>query len=1852
MKPTLLHSFALACAGAMLFSPALRADSDFHGEHDAGGIVIDPHDGDLSPDEVLTITFPSAMVKADAINTEGYACPFVGEPKLPGTFLWKSQTEGEFIVGAKLIPGAQYRLSLASGLKDLAGNPVKVAGWGAQFTTNEFRFSLVNPDAYESKHLDAQQQVYLNSTWPVAFKDAAEHIYFQDRDSHEHHPVEVVLSENSAPESGLSFSVEPRDPLPAERTFDLVIDGVRDFNAGKPLPYIQVFPLGPTHAMKIDWLGAQNDPGDSPQIVIAFNDTVAPDSLNSDVIKIDPPVKNLTFDEEDKDVVVHGDFDTHTRYAVTVLKSLTGGRGYGLAADSHWHATFKPKPATLLFPGAQVFERSGRGLRFSFFQINAPKVTWKLAAIPPEKLTAVAARVREFEQAATDPYSGKPITDPDTDATVPQKTELLVDAFDLKPAGAGDFDATDGDKEVLRDIDWQPADGKKLTGVYLLEISGTEADGRVVGNRSLVSFSDLILTQKCTDTAVAVRLARMSDGMPAPGVTVHLVTEKNAEIDKNVTDQNGIVSFSRQPFSSSEKNPAYAFIADTPDGPALQFVEATAYQSGSPATFDPAKKAAAPSLDSIIITDRNLYRPAQTVEMKGMLRLDTNGALSIPGAKQIHWRITSSSRDDTLAEGDAALSTDGGWTAQWDVPQDIDLGEYSIHCSAAGLDAVATTNFRVDEYRVPLFSAEVTSLNNVGSSSQVKVASAYFHGAPNNGAHVHWKATWTTLYPEGAGDNDNSFERYDMADDRNPKPAREPEEMKSVEGDVTLDANGTAVIKCDFPFTDGVLRGRCDVSWRADITSIDGQTLTGGTDVTLQSVPILPGIRAAEVFKPGHGVKVDVDAVNPDDKPAPGLALQVDLYHVTSKTAKEKIAPFIYRYRNTITSTKVGTQTVTAPGSLFFPVTDTGEYAAVATAPNQKHTPVVSARADVSGQEPAEFPVENETTFKITHDDRKFVPGENAVLHLEAPFGGVAWVTVETNEILDTRLEKLDGNSGRIEVPIKKEYGPNAFISVYLVKPGGADGLPQERYAFTSIDVRVPERELNIATKLEQETVLPGAPVRGEITVTSADKPVQAADIAIFAVDDAVLKLGDWQLPDIGSVFYPERRFGVQTDSALDRLIAGIKRESLTEKGFIIGGGGEEGFQNITNVRKEFRTLAFWQGSLKTDADGKIKFEFDAPDNLTSYRIIAVGETDKNQFGGDASAVVKISKPLIAEPALPRFLRDGDELELRLVVREKCLDTDHVSVRCVPDTHLQLTGPAEATQIATNDVPVVFRFKAKVVDSDFAPAVVRFDAISTTNKEVCDSVQNTLPVFPPVIVRRESVAGTFDGPSFDPAQKMPDSWKQGHGSCDLTISTSPWLPKITGLPDILDYPHGCFDQVSSRMLSYGLLGDLLAYLPNSESREKNYRDSIQNGLKQFDEAIHSDGMLPYWDGETADSPFCTVEACWALEEISKAGFQIPEGLPDKLAKATREIALGHVKTDPFIQCDALMVLSQRGRDGKLAGVAQDLYLKRGDDDDETRAMLAIAMHQLNIMPKEKAQLMREIDNGEIKVKAFDPNTFYSTTRCEAIRALAFCKIAPENWTPDKKEALHKRLLELMDSSNSLSTQENLWLLLAFKAFQDSETIPKLQIPKEAKAAISRNGDSAGWQDLPIPPAGNMALAGLNSAPLSYIIAGSYMSNQVDTPREDRGFRVERVVRNLTDPKRTGTAEAPYKLGDQILILYRIFTQKVQNYVALEDELPAGLESVNFDLPMIGKFFPGPIEESNEQVLWLSHSEQRDQANFLYFYEIDPGSSVYGILARATVAGTFRWPSTQVVPMYDSRFSGLSPSSLCVVAAGD
>ena len=133
-----------------------------------------------------------------------------------------------------------------------------------------------------------------------------------------------------------------------------------------------------------------------------------------------------------------------------------------------------------------------------------------------------------------------------------------------------------------------------------------------------------------------------------------------------------------------------------------------------------------------------------------------------------------------------------------------------------------------------------------------------------------------------------------------------------------------------------------------------------------------------------------------------------------------------------------------------------------------------------------------------------------------------------------------------------------------------------------------------------------------------------------------------------------------------------------------------------------------------------------------------------------------------------------------------------------------------------------------------------------------------------------------------------------------------------------------------------------------------------------------------------------------------------------------------------------------------------------------------------------------------------------------------------------------------------------------------------------------------------------------------------------------------MVTNLTDSSRDGTEEAPYQIGDELLLGYRFHTRKHHHYVALTDELPAGIETVNFNLPQVAQVYK--LSDDAQPTLSLNHSELRDQSANLYFDHVPPGNHRYAILARVTAAGSFAWPSTQISPMYQPHVGGLTLAS--------
>src|SRR5262249_4759047 len=283
----------------------------------------------------------------------------------------------------------------------------------------------------------------------------AQHIYFQDRESRQRFPVEVIQTGEEKTGDSLQatgFRVTPREPLPVGRTFDLIVNGLLDAKSRRPLPYLQVMPVGHTEPRNVQWLASFNPALEQPTIRIKFNDDIHPVEVTPERIRVQPAVEKIKLLASNDEIEITGDFDLKQRYKVSISPELKGDRGYGLPAESRWGATFHPKEACLIFPATHVFARARQEVRFAFFQVHTPQVTSKLAGIPGEKLSAVTARVKEFEKDSTDPVTGKVVIDPRTGFAKQFQTELLVDAFQLPVSASGSFDATSDDAETRRDV--------------------------------------------------------------------------------------------------------------------------------------------------------------------------------------------------------------------------------------------------------------------------------------------------------------------------------------------------------------------------------------------------------------------------------------------------------------------------------------------------------------------------------------------------------------------------------------------------------------------------------------------------------------------------------------------------------------------------------------------------------------------------------------------------------------------------------------------------------------------------------------------------------------------------------------------------------------------------------------------------------------------------------------------------------------------------------------------------------------------------------------------------------------------------------------------------------------------------------------------------------------------------------------------------------------------------------------------------------------------------------------------------------------------------------------------------------
>src|SRR4029078_3703864 len=286
----------------------------------------------------------------------------------------------------------------------------------------------------------------------------------------------------------------------------------------------------------------------------------------------------------------------------------------------------------------------------------------------------------------------------------------------------------------------------------------------------------------------------------------------------------------------------------------------------------------------------------------------------------------------------------------------------------------------------------------------------------------------------------------------------------------------------------------------------------------------------------------------------------------------------------------------------------------------------------------------------------------------------------------------LTSTQQSIDVPIAEADIPNVYVSLLVVKgrcvplaegasAAGEDssdpGKPSFRLGYVQLKVEDATRRLagKLGAKREEDRPASNA----NVTVDVKDRQGRAAtsEVTLWAVDYGVLSLTAYHTPDVREWVYVRKALQVLTEDTRQKIIS---RRVITPKGDTDGGGGGVGDAAVSSLRQDFRVLAFWLGSVATDARGHATVDVKLPESLTTYRIMAVAGDRASRFRS-ADSEIRINKPVTLKATFPRFLAVGDKALFGAVVTSqlKTGGPATVTIESLDPAVLQFADPAPQT---------------------------------------------------------------------------------------------------------------------------------------------------------------------------------------------------------------------------------------------------------------------------------------------------------------------------------------------------------------------------------------------------------------------------------------------------------------------------------------------------------------------------------------------------------------------------------------------
>lgn len=1410
--------------------------------------------------------------------------------------------------------------------------------------------------------------------------------------------------------------------------------------------------------------------------------------------------------------------------------------------------------------------------------------------------------------------------------------ERAINTVDPKKTNYHSFDFT-------KYINTHAANGAR--GIFFFSAAEWDPKTKSVTGESSKRFivlTDLgIVAKTNVNNETQVFVQSFNSGKPVSGAQVDVLALNGTSLFSEVTDSKGRVTF--PPFRNfeREKRPVAITVRYSDDYTFLPL--GGQERSLNFQRFDVGGIESSADTDRIlafVFSDRGIYRPGDRANF-GVIGKNQSWS-SLPQGLPLEF-VISNPQGTELVKEKFTLKGDGMEEFSFTTNETSPTGSYNAQVYLIRNDRrsvmLGSTSFKVEEFlpdRMKIL-ATLSKESREGwikmDKLKAKVLLTNLFGTPAQNRKIVSEFRLRPAFP-----NTNAYPEYHFLDPKKSKNSY-VEKLDTVQ----TNDKGEAELELD-------LQKFAAASYRLEFLA-EGFELEGGRSVSSAvSVFISPldfviGYKAdgdLDYMKMNVTRKVHLQAVNNSMKKTSAKGLKASLIEYKYVSVLMEQSNKTYQYQSVRKEVPIGEPQKISIGekglSLNLDTSKNGNFVLVVK--DEDGLIYAEIPYSVIGTSDLARGMDRNAELQIILDKSDYEKNDEIELQIRAPYTGAGLITIEREKVYAAEWFSTTSETSVHKIKIPSNLEGNAYVSVVFLRSLDSKEIYTSplSYGIAAFTISRKSRKTEISIKTP-DLVRPGETIKIHY---SASRPTS---MVLYGVDEGILQVASYKLPDPLSFFFTKRSLQVETSQILDLLLPEF---SIFQA--VSAAGGDEGNDAIgLNLnpfkRRRDKPVTFWSGILQASEKDQV-FSYEVPDYFNgSMRLMAVASAT-GAVGNQATSTI-VRGDFVLSPNVPMFVTPGDEFEVSVGisntatgskeakgVKLKLITSEHLEVLSEKEKNLDIQEGSEKSE--------KFRLKAKTL---LGSASVKFE-VEWKGKIAKSSTDLSLRPALPYMTELKMGLATSAKTKIDVDRKMHDEFSKR----SLSASIMP-LTIADGLMNYLEqYPYGCTEQIVSKGLPALVFSNQKDFKVSAEI-VKNNNATILRTLRSRQTSLGGFGL---WNSQEETFDFSSLYAIHYLIEAKDHGYDNGNDLLER--------GLSYLNSGAFDKANSLhearlwaYSLYLRARSSIVAKPSLEtlrglLEVKFKDEwkGDLTGVYLA-GTYALLQKPEEGLKIIKSYKRA---IKGlFDWNFFYD----QGIRESQYLYITGRHF-PDEIKKLSAADLLLMLSpltNGNYTTVNSAYAILGLDAYVTATNLSGESIVKDVKIAEKWKGGEALLQ-----LTGSLFPKAAFSKKAESIEINNPSSLKVFYQTTQGGFDLNlpdktieqglEIQRDYLD--KALTAVNTVKNGDELWVRLRARTVgdkgSVDN-VAVVDLLPGGFEVVNESIRDDQAKNEGPAStlstrsiDIREDRVVIFGTIGSDMVHF--FYKI-----------KATNVGTYVVPPPFAESMYDRTLKARGMAAKMVVA---